>query len=55
MLGDKIQAQDLVAVFLVKTWLDEVRLKRLLKNLDFGQQHIVSKVTRAVVWFYWEK
>ena len=33
-LGDLIRAQDPAAMFIAETWLDEARLKSLLKNCD---------------------
>ena len=44
-LGDLVRAQDLAAMFIVETWLREARLKALLKNFDFDQKIVVSKVT----------
>ena len=44
-LNDLIRTQDFTVVFIAETWLDEARLKLLLKNLNFGQKHIVSKIT----------
>ena len=53
-LGDLIQAQDPAAMFIAKTWLDEARLKSLLKNCDLDQKFMVSKVTKggglALLW-----
>ena len=46
-LGDLIQAQDPAVVFVVKTWLVEVRLKVFLKNLNFGNMHVVSKINQG--------
>ena len=46
-LGDLIRAQDPTVMFIAETWLDEARLKLLLKNLNFGQKHIVSKITQG--------
>ena len=46
-LGDLIQAQDLAVVFVVKTWLVEARLKVFLKNLNFGNMHVVSKINQG--------
>ena len=46
-LGDLIQAQDPAVVFVVKTWLVEARLKVFLKNLNFGNMHVVSKINQG--------
>ena len=46
-LGDLIQAQDPAVVFVVKTWLVEARLKVFLKNLNFGNIHVVSKINQG--------
>ena len=40
-LGNLVRAQDLIAVFIAETWLDEVRLKFLLRNFDLEQKHVV--------------
>lgn len=49
-----IRAQDFAAVFIAETWLDKTRLSEILKRKDFGQFHIVSKVTLggglALIW-----
>ena len=44
---DLIRAQDPTVVFVAKTWLVEVRLKVFLKNLNFGNMHVVSKVNQG--------
>ena len=44
-LGDLIRAQDPTAMFIAETWLDEARLKSLLKNSDLDKKFVVSKVT----------
>ena len=53
-LGDLIRAQDPTVVFIAETWLDEARLRLLLKNVVLGQMHVVSKVTQggglALLW-----
>ena len=53
-LRDLIRAQDPAAMFIAETWLDEVRLKSLLKNYDLDQKFVVSKVTQggglALLW-----
>lgn len=33
-LDNVIRAQDLIVMFIAKTWLDEARLKILLNNFD---------------------
>lgn len=47
-LGDLVRAQDSTTLFIVETWLDETRLSEILKQKDWGQFHIVSKVTLGV-------
>lgn len=42
-----VQAQNLAAVFIAETWLDEARLKFLLRNFDFEQKHVVSKINQG--------
>ena len=37
-LGNIIQAKDLSVVFLAETWADEVRLERVLRNINFDQK-----------------
>ena len=53
-LEDLVRAQDPATMFIVKTWLDEARLKSLLKNFDLDQKFVVSKVTQggglALLW-----
>ena len=53
-LGDLIWAQDPTAMFIAETWLDEARLKSMLKNCDLDQKFVVSKVTQggglALLW-----
>ena len=44
-LEDLVRAQDLTTMFIAETWLDEARLKSLLKNFDLDQKFVVSKVT----------
>ena len=44
-LDDLIRAQDPIVVFVVETWLVEARLKVFLRNLNFGNMHVVSKET----------
>ena len=49
-----IRAQDPTVVFIAETWLDEARLRLLLKNVVLEQMHVVSKVTQggglALLW-----
>lgn len=42
-----VRAQDLTAVFIAETWLDEVRLKFFLRNFDLEQKHVVSKINQG--------
>ena len=46
-LGDLIRAQDPAIVFVAETLLAEARLKVFLKNLNFGNMHVVSKVNHG--------
>ena len=42
-----IRAQDPTVVFVAETWPIEARLKVFLKILNFGNMHVVSKVTQG--------
>ena len=46
-LGDIIRAEDLAAVFLAETWLDETRLKGLCNILKMKNVFGVSRITRG--------
>ena len=46
-LGNLIRAQDPAVMFLVETWLDEARLKFLLKNFVFDKKFVVSKINQG--------
>ena len=54
-LGDLVQAQDPVVMFLAETWLDETRLTNLQDKLGFGDTFGVSRATRGGVWPYFGK
>lgn len=46
-LNDFVWAQDLVVLFLSKTWLDKVGLVVIRDSLQFGGYHGVSKISRG--------
>ena len=46
-LGDLIRAQDPAVMLVAETWLVEARLKVFLKNLNFGNIHVVSKINQG--------
>ena len=44
-LGELVRAQDPLAVFLAKTWLEEARLGSIRDSLQFSHYHGVSRIT----------
>ena len=46
-LGDLTWAQDPFAVFIVKTWTDEARLKKKKKNFHFDHMFFVPRINQG--------
>ena len=54
-LGDLTWAKDPSAMFIVKTWMDEVRLKKIKQRLQFDHMFFVPRIHRGgrgVDWCY---
>ena len=43
-LGDLTRAQDLPVVFITETWMDEARLRKIKRNLNFDHMFFVPRI-----------
>ena len=46
-LGDLIRAKDPSVVFIAETWMDETRLKKIKRNLQFDHMFFVPQIHRG--------
>ena len=46
-LGVLVWAEDPSIMFIVETWIDEVRLKDIKRNLEFDHMFVVPRINRG--------
>ena len=46
-LGAIVRAKDPSVMFIAKTWVDEVRLKDIKRNLEFDHVFLVPRINRG--------
>ena len=55
-LGDLIRAKDLSVVFIAETWMDETRLKKIKRNLQFDHMFFIPQIHKdGGLVLYWKE
>ena len=55
-LGDLIRAKDPSVVFIAETWMDETRLKKIKRNLQFDHMFFVPQIHKGGgLVLYWKE